>query len=77
MSGTPDLDARRRAALEQVDRSERLVKVVLSSTALFEVACGVAVALLIDWNSRQDLMLLLLTLMFISVILWPKMPPLL
>ena len=52
-----------KAALDEVERSERFVKLVLVGTGLYEVVCMVAVVLLMDWSSRTHLLLLVLACM--------------
>lgn len=63
MNESANLDARRRAALERVERSERTLRNVLVMTALFETVLFAAVILLMDWTSSLHVLMLVLACM--------------
>ncbi len=60
MTNEANLDDRRRAALDKVEKSEREVRGFLILTAVFEGALLIAVVLLMDWGDRLHLLMFLL-----------------
>ncbi len=60
MTTEANLDDRRRAALDKVEKSEREVRGFLILTAVFEGALLIAVVLLMDWGDRLHLLMFLL-----------------
>ena len=60
MTTEANLDDRRRAALDTVEKSEREVRGRLILTAVFEGALLIAVVLLMDWGDRLHLLMFLL-----------------
>ncbi len=60
MTNEANLDDRRRAALDTVEKSEREVRGHLILTAVFEGALLIAVVLLMDWGDRLHLLMFLL-----------------
>ena len=61
MVDSANLDARRRSALDRVERSERTVRNVLVLAAAFETTLLAVAVLIMDWSSRLHILMLVLS----------------